>query len=160
MSLVGRPNLSDEIKKARGTDQNCRLNPDQPVFTKLIDAGEPPEYLGEAGKDIFRIVTQELINANVLQLVDINLVILLADKYDDYYSSMHEVKSKGKYIVNMAGEKKINPALKIKDASLNMILRIAGQLGLSPAARQRIRIGGTQKVQKKSTSKMRTLKAG
>lgn len=150
--MKGRPNTSDEIKKLKGTDQPCRLNPDQPQFTKVIDAGDAPEHLGEVGKQLYKEVTTELIMIGILQTVDISLVELLCDQYDDYYKALETLRGKSLIQIGPKGEKKVHPALKIKSQALANILRIIPQLGLSPASRQRIKLGNAGKKQQKKRS--------
>ena len=146
---MGRNPLPDKIKKIRGTDQPCRLNPDQPEFTLVTDAGPAPDFLGQYGKLIFDTVCKELIGAGILQNVDIELVILLADQYDDYFGAVQELKTK-KYIVDFNGNKKLNPAWRIKNMAGQKIIQLSAQLGLSPSARQRLRMIKTDKGKKKS----------
>lgn len=149
---MGRYPIPDEIKKARGTAQPCRTNPDKPDFTRVIDAGEPPEILGSYGKSVFNLVTTELINANILQTTDIDLVVLLCTQYDDYYESMADLKKSGKYMMDMNGNKKLHPAWKIKTLSSARIIQICGHLGLSPVARQRLKMIKADQGKKKSTA--------
>lgn len=134
---AGRPRISDEQKKARGTAQKCRLNPDKPVGTKIIDAGDPPDHLSDEAKEIFKIVTSELIAAGTLEAVDVNLVLLLCDQYQDYYEAS---KSRQLYARTQHGEKKIHASVKLKSQALKNIISLSGQLGLSPAARQKIKV--------------------
>lgn len=151
--MVGRPALADEIKKIRGTAQPCRTNPGQPAFTKVIDAGEPPEHLGEIGRSLYKEVTTELITIGILQTVDISIVILLCDQYEDYYRALELLKGKSGMVTNFNGDIKIHPAVRIKTQALANILKLVPHLGLSPASRQRIKLGnaGTKPQQKKSS---------
>lgn len=136
---AGRPSVPDEIKKARGTLQKCRSNQNKMSTTKVIDVGDPPEWMSPEVREIFTLVTDELIAANVLETVDIDLVYLLCDQYEDYYKAMLKIKSVGHYILTSSGDKKPHPAIRIKTAALSNIIKLAGQLGLSPAARQKIK---------------------
>ncbi len=115
----------------------------------LIDPGDPPAFLGRQGAEFYSTICQELINANVLQATDLELVAILADQYEDYFQAIRDLK-KTKYIIDYSGKKSLHPAWKIKNSAAAKIISISEQLGLSPSARQRIKMTKENPKKKKS----------
>jgi P27 family predicted phage terminase small subunit len=142
--MVGRPAVPREIKKAKGTLQNCR---DKPTLQLTeIDNLEIPDYFDENQISLFKLVTTELKNAKVLATVDLDMIILLCNEYKLYYKANE--KCIDPVTVNHLGNEMMSPWVTIKNGAINNIIKMVAHLGLSPAARSRIKMGAVKEDNK------------
>jgi P27 family predicted phage terminase small subunit len=142
--MVGRPAVPREVKKAKGTLQKCR---DKPVleFSKVEEI-DFPDHFNDRQKDVFKLVTKELKSANVLTAVDVDMIIMLCNEYEIYFKANE--KCKEPIVMNHLGNEMMSPWVTVKNSSIANILKMAAHLGLSPAARARIKIGAVKQEDK------------
>lgn len=141
-----------EVKKAKGTLQKCRDKP-TPNFTGVIDFGKPPEHFGPNQKALFEMVCTELQNAKILQMPDVDLVISLCEEWGLYVRSLNVLREMPLQ-TDENGMQKPSAWLAIKNSTFNSIMKLVAHLGLSPAARSRIKLGAVQEKPKDKIGSM------
>ena len=140
--MKGRPPKPTRLKVMAGTDQPCRIMPNEMEVSRLLNIPEPPMQLNELGLREWDNITAELYGKQMLHLVDLPLVaaycnemalyiesekILLLGRIDEFYND------EGVLIKRTA-----KPEQKIAKDALAAALKLAAQFGLTPSARTRI----------------------
>jgi len=141
--MKGRPPKPTRLKQLAGTDQPCRLLPNEMEVARLVNIPSPPMQLSEQGLIEWEIITGELHSKKMLHLVDLSIIaaycnemalyietekiLLLNGRIDEFYNDEGMlIRRQGK------------PEQKIAKDSLATALKIAAQFGLTPSARTRI----------------------
>jgi len=144
---IGGKKIPDQLKVLRGTDQPCRMNPDQPVMDKVEKIPRPPRWFSATVKRVYKDVTTQLAEAGILQVVDLQLIIAYCNQYalhidierrlaGDLDDRLQDVETK-------FGEKKeVAPLQRISNEALKRAHALASEFGLTPVARARISIPG------------------
>lgn len=132
---MGRKPLPTEIKRLKGTLRLCRTNPDEPQPSALI--GDPPEYMDERAKEIWR-QTVHFLPRGVVTMCDTGVL--------ETFCNMCSVREKLQKKVNKEGavslySAEINPAFNALVKCNNDIAKAASELGLTPSARQKVAQG-------------------
>tara|TARA_R110001632_G_scaffold157141_1_gene275493 strand:+ start:117 stop:581 length:465 start_codon:yes stop_codon:yes gene_type:complete len=139
----GRPAKPTQLKKMAGTDQPCRINPNEMQVSLLANVPDPPFQLNEYGSHEYNIVCIELHSKRMLHLVDLALVTSYANEMGTYIEMENYLKLNGRVdeFFNEDGaltRRTQKPEQRIATDSLNKALKIACQFGLTPSARTRI----------------------
>ena len=140
--MKGRPPKPTRLKQMAGTDQPCRIMPNEMEVSRLLNIPDPPMELSELGLREWINITAELHGKQMLHLVDLPLVaaycnemalyiesekILLLGRIDEFYND------EGVLLKRTA-----KPEQKIAKDALAAALKLAAQFGLTPSARTRI----------------------
>lgn len=138
----GRPPKPTRLKQMAGTDQPCRILPNEMEVSRLLNIPNPPMQLSDQGLVEWQNITNELHGKQMLHLVDLSLVaaycnemalyietekILLKGRIDEFYNDD-----------NVLTKRQAKPEQKIAKEALAAALKIAAQFGLTPSARTRI----------------------
>jgi len=145
--MVGRPPKPTALKVITGNPGKRATNKQEPDPTYL-DKLDPPDWLGEAAKDVWREVAPKLVAAKLLTEVDVQLlamgcVAIAQHRYavsrtaDDLVKVRHEVDTGGTQF--SVGEH-INPWMLVQSMTFKQAMAVFQQFGMSPAARTRIAI--------------------
>jgi len=140
--MKGRPPKPTRLKRMAGTDQPCRINPNEMEVSRLLNIPEPPMQLNDLGLREWVNITAELHGKQMLHLVDLPLIaaycnemalyiesekILLQGRVDEFYNDE-----------GVLTKRQAKPEQKIARDALAAALKIAAQFGLTPSARTRI----------------------
>tara|TARA_R110000751_G_scaffold63710_1_gene131309 strand:+ start:32 stop:496 length:465 start_codon:yes stop_codon:yes gene_type:complete len=139
----GRPAKPTQLKKMAGTDQPCRINPNEMQVSLLANVPDPPYPLNDYGFNEYKIVCLELHSKRMLHLVDLALVTAYANEMGIYIEMENLLKNIGRVdeFFNEDGaltRRNQKPEQRIATDSLAKALKIACQFGLTPSARTRI----------------------
>lgn len=139
----GRPKKPTRLKEMAGTDQPCRINPNEMQVANLANIPDPPYNLSEYGEREYSIICAELFSKKMLHLVDLALVTAYANEMGLYFEMENKLKTGGRIdeFFNEEGQltkRNLKPEQRIANDSLNKALKIACQFGLTPSARTRI----------------------
>lgn len=134
--MPGRPRKPQEHKDLQGTARNDRKldNAFQPA--RPDEKPSPPDNMGKEEKKIFEMLIDELHESGVLRVTDYPMFIQLVRSIrmmDQAYKDM----DKGAVIYE-DGKMKKNPAVTAYSEAFRNFNTIAGQMGLSPSARQKV----------------------
>lgn len=138
----GRKQLPKEIKELQGTLRNDRVHADILSFGKINSVTEAPKGLTKAEKQMYLSICQDLILAGVLENPDLDTVLKLVMENTKYYNAMKTMRDKNSYIITdiKSGRKIMNPLNTVANQALKAINMLSSELGLTPAARQRLKI--------------------
>ena len=112
---------------------------------KLVALGEPPEMLGEYGCAEWTRVGPILIDLGLLTSADLVTFTSYCMTVQTLIEARKDIAENGMTIEGKYGKVR-NPALATFSAATTAIIQFAGQFGLSPAARTRIRLPGDDKT--------------
>tara|TARA_R100000655_G_scaffold40612_1_gene76383 strand:+ start:38 stop:499 length:462 start_codon:yes stop_codon:yes gene_type:complete len=141
--MKGRPPKPTRLKQLAGTDQPCRINPNEMQVSLLANIPDSPIPLNDFGQKEYNIICAELHSKKMLHLVDLVLVSSYANEIGVYIEMENKLKTNGRIdeFYNEDGQlirRTYKPEQKIATDSLNKALKIACQFGLTPSARTRI----------------------
>lgn len=143
--MRGRKPLPKEIKELQGTLEKSRTNFDSPSSGKIESVTRAPSFLSRDEKKMYKDICSDLIKSNVLENPDLDVVLKLVLENSAYYTNMKICRDNGYVEVNAKGNriKRIEYTV-AKDALVNVI-KLSSELGLTPAARTRLKIGTIDK---------------
>lgn len=138
----GRKQLPKEIKELQGTLRNDRVHADILSFGKISSVTDAPKGLSKSEKQMYLSICQDLILAGVLENPDLDTVLKLVMENTKYYNAMKTMRDKNTYVTidPKSGRKIINPLNTVANQALKAINMLSSELGLTPAARQRLKI--------------------
>jgi P27 family predicted phage terminase small subunit len=152
----GRKLIPKEIKELQGTARKDRISPDIPSFGKVINVTKAPSFLTAKEKTMYKALCTDLINGSVLENPDLSLVARLVVYNTEWFDSLSDIRKNGKFMVDAkSGRKVIKPEFTALMNMEKMIRDLESDLGLSPAARQRLKI--MPKEPEKQKSEMQNL---
>ena len=140
--MKGRPPKPTRLKQMAGTDQPCRIMPNEMEVSRLLNIPDPPMALSELGLREWDNITNELHGKQMLHLVDLALVAAYCNEMALYIES-EKILFKGRIdeFYNDEGvllKRTAKPEQKIAKDALAAALKLAAQFGLTPSARTRI----------------------
>jgi P27 family predicted phage terminase small subunit len=135
--MTGRPRLSDEEKKKRGTYKPSRGSGEEVQDVVMVDAGEPDSIfpLSAHGRELWDTITKTMVSYKTLAEVDIMTISMLCVEYDQYLECID------KPIIDIDANGNVKPSayVTIKNAALQNILKLSMQLGITTMMRMKIR---------------------
>lgn len=102
---------------------------------------QPPANLQGAALRIWHETVRELERLGTLDTADRGLIALYAEARAELGWAMNRVRKEGRIVATAAGGQKPHPAMGIKNAAALRASRFASDLGLTPTARARLRLG-------------------
>jgi P27 family predicted phage terminase small subunit len=151
--MRGRPNKPTIIKELQGTLKKSREKKPSIEYGAIHQVPDPPDSFDEVAKNVWDTICKEMINLQILQNLDIFLLQILCNEMSVYWKCYSQMS--GEYIIPTGtGSYKTNPLFTAASQSLNNAMKIASQFGLSPAARQRIRLDVTGHNNKENKAKL------
>lgn len=136
---MGRNRLPDNIKKARGTLQKCRM--ENTVGLELVEEVKAPTWLTNDAKKIFREKANMLIAYRVLSSLDIDQLAIYSAKMAEIKECQKQIDESGKFSTVYNDEGNIvaflpNPYIKLQQDAIKVVTAIAPKFGFSPADRK------------------------
>lgn len=132
------------LKVLRGNPGNKRLpkpgeEPSPEVIARLPEA---PDWLGEAGRIEWERVGPVLIAQRVLTEADLVAFSAYCAAIDLMVESKRDIQKNGHTIRGDRGGEVRNPALASFTQAVNVLKSLAGEFGMTPSSRARMRLPG------------------
>lgn len=141
---MARPRKPTAIKKLQGTLQPCRTNKDEPVISIDIKQIEPPEYLDDKAKDIWRFAVEQC-PEGMLTSIDFSILAQWADTVAKIIVCEKVLQREGMFIVKEPSWDKEgtpiahpHPMLKTQNELKFILKSILTELGFTPASRSKV----------------------
>lgn len=139
----GRKKIPTQLKKMKGTLQNCRTLDNEMSVDLVSELPEAPNLLSLIGREEWDKVTKQLHNLNMLHEIDLRLIEAYCNEISIYIEAETELRKNGRVdnFTNTNGDlirSQSKPLMKIKNDALNNALKLATQFGLTPTARASI----------------------
>ena len=147
--MSGPPPTPTHLKLLRGNPGHQKLNKDEPCPARPSEMPEPPAFFDGYACDEWWRVGPELHRLGLLTVLDLGPFEAYCEAYGRWRTAEEVLRKMaaedpetGALLIRAGtGDPRANPLLSISTkAALNM-LRFAGEFGLTPAARTRIRAG-------------------
>ena len=110
-----------------------------PPVGRDIPAEAPPSVSGGAGRELWRELVA-LIPAGQLLRADMSILTLTCQWWSIYSAAMADVSARGNMLVLPNGNYQLNPQLKAASLAADKLRHQLADLGLTPAARARLKI--------------------
>ncbi len=155
---AGRPPKPTALKMLHGNPGRRPLNDKEPKPARGERPPAAPSWLDTAARNVWRRLAPELHRLGLLTGLDRDLLALYCVELADYIRALKELRRLPAVVVNGGGrtttrkrngdvEEKTtrgqlvpNPWLAVRNHALKNLTRLGSELGLSPAARTRIRV--------------------
>ena len=124
-----------EIKRLRGTDQPCRLVPNEPQPPGPPPL-EAPSYLSAAQRGLWEQLLEDA-PPQLLRRVDTGVLVQYVVARDLFARATEEVNRDG-YITTHKGRRFVHPAVYVLNSQAVTLRQCEQELGFTPASRTRI----------------------
>jgi P27 family predicted phage terminase small subunit len=136
MGKRGPRPLPSAIKMLRGTDQPCRMNPDEPAPARGVPT-MPPELDQTQRREWERLVSR-CDAIGVLTVADGPMLADLAIAYVRLRRANRRVNRQGAVVNDSNGVARRNPWLLELHAAQDLVRRLCAEFGLSPSSRTNV----------------------
>jgi P27 family predicted phage terminase small subunit len=138
--MRGPPPKPTQLKLLRGNPGHQRLNRDEPQPTRPSSMPEPLPFLSPYAQEEWWRAGRELYELGLLTGLDIQPFAVYCQTYAHWRAAEEALAKAGELVVHNAANGPIaNPLLKIAQVYARDLVRYAGEFGLSPSARARVR---------------------
>lgn len=144
--MVQRKKAKELLKGNHGAARTGEI---VPAFADLNQ--DPPDYLSQYAKDIYKELYQELKSGGSLKITDYPVFVSFCVEVGMVRESSEQLKQ-GLFLTNDKGVF-VNPAEKQFRLHSQNLLKLAVELGLSPKARNGVSITKTDKVSRNDAIK-------
>jgi P27 family predicted phage terminase small subunit len=137
--MRGPPPKPTHLKILHGNPGHQRRNRDEPQPMRPSAVPEPPPFLADYALEEWRRVSPELYRLNLLSELDIQPLAIYCQTYAHWREAEEQLAKRELVVRSAANGPVANPLVKIAQAYARDMLRYAGEFGLSPVARSRIK---------------------
>jgi P27 family predicted phage terminase small subunit len=109
-------------------------------YEPLDELPEPPSYLSDEAKQIYRRIGSLLVSKRILTAADIEALSAYADACDLFIKATRDIQKNGTVMITKNGYEMIRPAFSVWKRALEEMRRFATELGLSPYSRSRLQL--------------------
>lgn len=143
----GRPKTPAELMETSGPNRNrnytkAEVEQKREAERKIKGNSEKvtdvPDYLSELGKEYYSFIVNEMEVSGILSNLDIPIVVQMAETLAILRDCDEAIKNHGTFYMEdtKEGSKlKPNPAVAVRNNTMNNFKQLATQLGMSPASR-------------------------
>lgn len=133
---MGRKAEPSAIKKLRGADKRF-INEEQPRFSAPTHI-RPPAVLGKVGRQHWKDLAPLLVEHDLLTSGDLALFTQLCIAYELSIEARQTIKDEGLFRKDEEGVQRKHPGVQVWRDALMAYAKLAGEFGLSPAAREKL----------------------
>lgn len=136
MARTGRPRKPTHLKLLEGTFRKDRAPKREPKAPR--GRPSPPAYLGRVAKATWRRVIRDLESMRILSAVDRDIIAAYCQAVQRYQEFERAITEHGITFVTEKGYVAQRPEVAMAHKQAQLVKQLAGELGLTPAARSRI----------------------
>lgn len=141
VELMSKHLSKEEINKRREAENKLKGNND------LI---KPPSYLSSKQKRIFKFISKELVNVNILNNLDVSLLEVCSIAIDRIREIENKINKNPELLLD-------NKLIVIKNKYTQDFFKCMQELGLSPSARARLALLNIEKEDKENDPLLKIL---
>ncbi len=135
----GRKPTPTALKKLRGTDQPCRINPREIKVDALAKLPSAPRWFSRTQRKIYKSKGDQLRTLNVLTPLDLELFISFCREYGNYIDTSIKLEDVPvDSFLPPSDESIFNRISKINKESWERAKSLAAEFGFSPSARAKL----------------------
>ncbi|WP_326004048.1 phage terminase small subunit P27 family [Vibrio cholerae] len=149
---MGRPSKSIAELKANGTYRPNKHGKEEDHPQLAIEAPQTPRFLNEEAFVYFQEIVGYGLDMDIITKADAVIVGLLSNELGEWAELNKAVREEGVMVKLPTAtgfmQDVVNPKLKIRDDKTKVILKMLGELGMSPAARSKVQVNEKNKQEK------------
>lgn len=133
----GRRPIPSNLKVIRGTDQPCRMNPNEadPDTDKIL----PPEHLSETALAHWDATVKELRSAGLMTNLDITALAMYCEAYATWVEASEKVRLTGTVVKHPTnGFPMQSPYLAVANKAFEQMRAMLTEFGMTPSSRTRV----------------------
>lgn len=147
--MAGYPGKQGRKPKPTTIVENQR---DQTYGADLDKLPPPPDYLSDREKAEWKRVGNQLLEVGLINGLDVTVLAAYCAAYGRWVEAQESIKKHGVLVKSPNGFPMQSPYLAISNKAMEQMVKIMGELGMTPAARTRIPKADQQKPRAKLTS--------
>jgi P27 family predicted phage terminase small subunit len=124
----------NDLRVFRGNPGKRPLNPNEPDVPEC-ETIEPPDWLSELAKSIWRELAQDLAACGILRQTDLNQFAVYCDSLATFREAQGMLAREGLLITDEKGNVRRHPAEMIKSSAFARIKSLAVEFRLTPGSR-------------------------
>jgi P27 family predicted phage terminase small subunit len=137
--MRGRKPLPSNVVRLRGNPGKRRLNDAEPRPAARVPSC--PACLGDAASKEWKRLAKELAELGLLTGLDRGLLAAYCQAHALWVEAVSSVERYGTMIKSPNGYPMQSPYVAVANKQVDIMVRIAAELGMTPSARTRIRVG-------------------
>ena len=137
--MRGRKPLPSNVVRLRGNPGKRRLNDAEPKPTAKIPSC--PACLGEAARKEWMRLVRELAEVELLTGLDRGMLAAYCQAHALWVEAVSSIGRYGTMIKSPNGYPMQSPYVAVANKQVEIMVRIAAELGMTPSSRTRIRVG-------------------
>jgi P27 family predicted phage terminase small subunit len=146
------PKKSIQDLKASGNYRPSRHGPEEDKPQLPISAPQAPHYVDKESLLYFEEIVGCGLDMDIVTKADATIIGLLSSEMSEWTQLNQAIRDEG-FMVEMPTatgfmQTVVNPKIKIRDDKLKVILKMLGELGMSPAARSKVTVNQQNKDEK------------
>ena len=145
--MAGRKRIPTKLKIIKGTDQPCRMNPNEAEPDLAIPS--PPEHLSQTASVEWGRVSQELYYLGLLSRIDRAALAAYCQSYSRWVEAELQLTQKGLLVKTKNKNIIQSPLVGIANKSMEMMHKFLTEFGMTPAARARVQANKPEYIQDK-----------
>lgn len=149
---MGRPAKPIAELKAKGTYRPSVHGSEEDKPQLPIEAPQAPHYVNNESLTYFEEIVGCGLDMDIVTKADATIIGLLSSEMAEWTQLNEAIREEG-FMVEMPTatgfmQTVVNPKIKIRDDKLKVILKMLGELGMSPAARSKVTVNQKNKDEK------------
>jgi P27 family predicted phage terminase small subunit len=137
--MRGRKPLPSNVVRLRGNPGKRRLNDAEP--RPVAKAPPCPDCLGEEARKEWQRLAKELAALGLLTGLDRNLLAAYCQAHALWVEAVASIGRYGTMVKSPNGYPMQSPYVAVANKQVDIMVRIAAELGMTPSSRTRIRVG-------------------
>lgn len=139
--MRGRKPKPTAAKKLAGNPGKRKIRHVEPVLASVDrDELSPPVYMSEDAAEEWRRLARELTVSKVLTKVDTGALALYCQAFDQWREAQNKLKRAQLVVTNSRGDEVVSPWVRVSNMAVQQMVRLASELGITPASRSRIKV--------------------
>lgn len=123
-------------------ENNPALSPEIEHDSELeISLPDPPPHLNEVARELWFKLGKTLVRMRLVTEADFMSLAALCADYSLYLECSQILADEGYYCETSTGYKALHPLVTVRNQSIDRVLKISSQYGLSPASRMKLKTG-------------------
>jgi P27 family predicted phage terminase small subunit len=140
--MKGRKKKPTVLKKLSGTDQKCRIDPNEMTGESITKIPPPPRWFSKTAKKIWRENTRALVDSKVIQQLDMQMLAAYCNELAKYLDAEQMMEQTGGAVIHEVTKygtrKMVNPWHRVAMDALDKAQRIGSEFGLTPSSRTKV----------------------
>lgn len=136
--MKGRKPTPTTLKLLRGNPGQRRISAEEPVPPPLSADPVPPELHDAHARAEWQRLAPGLIACGQVTMADRTVLVAYCLKYGQWLRLEEEALRHPLIVKGAAGNPISNPAIRLANQTLDLLLRAAAELGITPSARTRV----------------------